>query len=52
MPHLIPSVVTEAGAQAIGTDPFLLLEFYAFRIALLILFIVGLFRLVKREIGR
>ena len=34
------------------SDPFFTIEFYAFRVALLIIFVVGLYRFVKREIGR
>jgi hypothetical protein len=31
-------------------DPFFFVEFYAFRVALLIFFVVGLYRLVKHEV--
>ena len=34
------------------SDPFFTIEFYAFRVALLVLFLVGLYRLVRNEIGR
>jgi hypothetical protein len=35
-----------------ASDLFFTIEFYAFRVALLIIFIAGLFRFVKKEIGR
>lgn len=35
-----------------ASDPFAVIEFYAFRVALLIVFFVALFRLVKNEISR
>jgi hypothetical protein len=34
------------------SDPFFTIEFYAFRAALLILFLVGLYRLIRNDIGR
>lgn len=40
------------GVQAAVSDPFLVVEFYAFRTVLLILFIVGLYGLVKLEITK
>ena len=36
----------------IPTDPFSIWEFYAFRTALFVIFIVGLYRLVRREIKK
>ena len=35
-----------------GLDPFAAVEFYAFRIALLLLFLVGLYKFLKREITK
>jgi hypothetical protein len=37
---------------AAAADPFFLVEFYAFKIALLVFFFVGLYRLVKHEVGK
>lgn len=48
----IPFYLPVAGVQAVVSDPFFVVEFYAFRAALLILFIVGLYRLVKREVTK
>jgi hypothetical protein len=42
--------LAEPGVQAIASDPFFVVEFYTFRAALLILFIVGLYRLVRNEV--
>lgn len=36
----------------LASDLFLTIEFYAFRVALLIVFIVALYRFVKSEIQR
>jgi hypothetical protein len=36
----------------IPADPFSVWEFYAFRAALFVIFIVGLYRLVRREIEK
>jgi hypothetical protein len=36
----------------LSADPFFAIELYAFRIALLILFFLGLYRLLKYEIKR
>jgi len=48
----IPLYLLGAGVQAVVADPFFVVEFYAFRTALLILFIVGLYRLVKSEVTK
>ena len=36
----------------VASDPFVVVEFYGFRITLLILFFVGLFKLVRDELRR
>jgi hypothetical protein len=38
--------------QSMSSDPFAPVELYAFRAALFILFIVGLYKLLKHEIKR
>lgn len=37
---------------AVVPDPFFFVEFYAFRLALLIFFVVGLYKLVKHEVQK
>lgn len=48
---LVPFFVAAAGVP-VSSDPFFLVEFYAFRGALLVLFVMGLYRLVKNEVTR
>ena len=38
--------------HALTSDPFGAIEFFAFRVALLILFLLGLYRIVRHEIRR
>jgi hypothetical protein len=38
--------------HALHPDVFTLIEFYLFKVALLIVFMAGLYRLVRREVGR
>lgn len=39
-------------SPTLAPDPFFFVEFYAFRAALLIFFVVGLYRLVKHEVSK
>ena len=47
MSHLVLSF-----PLAIAADPFFYVEFYAFKVALLVFFFVGLYRLVKHEVRK
>ncbi len=42
----------EATLGSAPSDPFFAVELYAFRVALLILFMVGLYRLLRHEIKK
>lgn len=46
------SLAADAGAMASVPDPFAMVELYAFRTALLIIFVVALYRLVRQEIRK
>ena len=51
MPPLV-SLLVEATPRFVASDPFFAVEFYAFRVALLIIFIIALYRLVKHEVSK
>jgi hypothetical protein len=46
------SLAADAGAMASVPDPFAMVEIYAFRTTLLIIFVVALYRLVRQEIRK